>query len=207
MRDPARTAFGAAHVSMPSDDRTPANGPVITYQLSPEELAKYRTTDKPITTTKEGTDVPSKLTKEQYLLAVSEGKTDAQIAAEVGWTVGTLNYYRSKWQLTRTFTESPAAPETQKIPPFDFAVYENMCEEGKSHPEIARYFGMGLIDLKSCVALERMARVPKTTQPLNASEQRTEPLNDADKANVPQTVENATDTITGDHGGIQYSAA
>ena len=203
MRDPARTAFGAAHVRMPSDDRAPANGPVIVSQLSPEELERYRAMDRPkekqpikLTKREEGR-VVAKMTKEQYLQAVAEGKTDAQIAAEVGYTPGTLSYYRSKWQLTRTFTAKPEEI-IPKIIPFDFAVYENMRERGMPQPKIAEYFGVELEYLKARVAAERGVRAPAAPQTaIITIEQHAEPLNDVDKTNVPPTVENAAD-VTAD---------
>lgn len=199
MRDPTRTAFGAAHARMPSDDRAPANGPVIVSQLSPEELERYRQMGKPqekkpikLSIREEGR-VVAKLTKEQYLQAREEGKSDEQIANECGWTIGTLGYYRSKWKVTRTFTENPIEI-IPKIIPFDFAVYENMRERGMPQPKIAEYFGMELEDLKARVAAERGARVPPAPQTaIITIEQHAEQTNDADKSNVPPTVENVAD--------------
>ena len=67
-----------------------ANGDVITYRLSSEELAKYRAMDKPqekkeikLSNREEGR-VVAKLTKEQYLQAREEGKSDEQIAEYFG---------------------------------------------------------------------------------------------------------------------------
>ncbi len=211
MRDPLKTAFGT-RVHMPSDgNQTPANGPVIVSQLSPEELERYRQMGKPGSTTKEGTEMPAKMTKEQYLLAVAEGKTDAQIAAEVGWTPGTLSYYRSKWQVTRTFTESPAATETQKAIPetkktmqFDFDVYEAMREEGKSQPEIAKVFGMKLEDLKARVGVERAQKLQTAVITIK---QHTEPSGDVDEPDAAPEKEVITNEKPTDTASLHYAFA
>ena len=98
----------------------------------------------------------SKLTRERYLQLREEGKTDEQIATEVGWTKGTLDFYRSKWGVTksRLAVEVTSSDQTETVP-FSMDVYHQLREEGRSQPEIARHFGLSLEDLKACVDIER----------------------------------------------------
>ena len=198
-----------------------ANSDVIKYQLSPEELAKYREDDKP----KGKVQIPSigvqvklkvdaevaQLTKEQYLQQRAEGKTREQILVETGWAENTLRSKRSIWGIYRDEDEEKAIEQLRMskpevlFPAFDFNTYDQMREEGKSQPEIAKYFGVELEDLKARVATEREAqRVPTPQAAIITIEQRSEPLNDADRLNVSPTVENAADVTPDDHDGIQY---
>ncbi len=71
------------------EERTRGNGPVITYQLSPEELEKYRGGTEDMA---RGAKVEISMTKQEYLQQRIGGKGRTQVMKELG--CGTAAFYK-----------------------------------------------------------------------------------------------------------------
>ncbi len=121
-----------------------------------------------------------KHTKEEYLQLRAEGKNRTKIANEWGIQVVTLqNYLLTKWGIFKPELEDKALddylrskykpvtdaapaesePETEikglEYPVFSIQAYSGLRDTGMSQPEVARFFGMTLDDLKDRVKKER----------------------------------------------------
>ena len=205
-----------AGTSVPSDEREKNRGagPVKTYQLSPEELAKYQAISKP----KEknavliGDEFPldnkeesmmAKFTKEDYLQRRIEGKTRTQIQSEFGWAKGTMDVTLSRWGIRRDADEAKAMqavlaerqPVAPALPPtlrYDLATYSQLRQQGKPQPEIAQMFGMQLEDLKERVKVDREAQAAAAANEASTvNDTRTTENDPTDAKNDTTETENA----------------
>ncbi len=194
-----------------------ANGDVITYRLSSEELAKYRAMDKPqekkeikLSNREEGR-VVAKLTKEQYLQAREEGKSDEQIAEYFGMELEVL---KMRVAADREAQKVPV-PQTAIIAIEQYA--ESKIDDEAKIGAVIRLNGGEKVDFFGApIGTEYLVSEVNNTRhpfrleyvliqrdtgnkfryvPLQPSTftimQRTEPPNDADKTNGPLVVENA----------------